>query len=221
MLPRVVLHNAVSIDGRIDGFTPDLGLYYGLIPRWAEDATLVGTETVLAADLGAPEEEETEDPPPVSAGDRRPLLVIPDSRGRVRAWDRLRKQPYWRDAVSLCSRSTPLEHLAYLSERRVDHIVAGEDKVDLRAALEELNIRYGVKVVRADTGGMLNGALLQAGLVDEVSLLIAPCLVGSSTPKSIFQLPDELKKGIEIPARLMHLERMAGDWVWLRYELAK
>ena len=34
------------------------------------------------------------------------------------------------------------------------------------------------RVVRVDSGGGLNGALLQAGPVDEVSLLVHPCLVG-------------------------------------------
>jgi 2,5-diamino-6-(ribosylamino)-4(3H)-pyrimidinone 5'-phosphate reductase len=28
MLPRVILHNAVSIDGRIDWLDPDIGLLY-------------------------------------------------------------------------------------------------------------------------------------------------------------------------------------------------
>jgi 2,5-diamino-6-(ribosylamino)-4(3H)-pyrimidinone 5'-phosphate reductase len=221
MLPRVVLHNAVSVDGRIDGFNPDLGLFYGLLPTWGEDATLVGSETMLAADLGAIEGAESEAPPSIAPGDERPLLVIADSRGRVRAWNTLRKQPYWRDAVCLCSRSTPVDYLGYLSDRRVDHIVAGEERVDLRAGLEELNARYGVKVVRVDSGGSLNGALLLAGLVDEISLLIAPCLVGSSTPRSIFRTPDGLTALSEMPVRLAHLERMKDDWVWLRYEVVK
>jgi hypothetical protein len=30
MLPRVILFNAVSLDGRIDGFIPDLGQFYEL-----------------------------------------------------------------------------------------------------------------------------------------------------------------------------------------------
>lgn len=30
MLPRVILHNAISLDGKNEGFEPDLGQYYGL-----------------------------------------------------------------------------------------------------------------------------------------------------------------------------------------------
>ena len=52
MLPRVIVHNAVSVDGRLDGFVPDLGLYYDVIGGWEEDATLVGSETILQAPDG-------------------------------------------------------------------------------------------------------------------------------------------------------------------------
>ena len=37
--------------------------------------------------------------------------------------------------------------------------------------------------VRVDSGGALNGALLRAGLVDEVSLLVHPRIVGGDGPR--------------------------------------
>ena len=46
-LPRVVLHLAVSLDGRHDWFTPDVGLYYELVGRWHEDVTLAGADTII------------------------------------------------------------------------------------------------------------------------------------------------------------------------------
>ena len=42
-MPQVILHNAVSVDGRIDWITPELGVFYGLASRWKEDATLAGS----------------------------------------------------------------------------------------------------------------------------------------------------------------------------------
>ncbi len=50
MKPRVILHNAVSLDGRIEGFLPDLGLYYQLAAGFREEATLIGSETILKAE---------------------------------------------------------------------------------------------------------------------------------------------------------------------------
>jgi 2,5-diamino-6-(ribosylamino)-4(3H)-pyrimidinone 5'-phosphate reductase len=220
MLPRVILHNAISLDGRFDWFMPNMGLFYELAPRWNEDATLVGSETILHPPEEVPPDDDSVSEPPASdPNDTRPLLVVPDSRGRVRNWQFLQKQPYWRRMVSLCTRATPKPHLDYLKQRHVDVIMAGDDRVDLRAALERLNADYGVKVVRVDSGGTLNGALLRAGLVDEVSVLVHPALVGGTSPRSLFRAPDLTSPDGVIPLKLTHVEQLASDFVWLRYEV--
>ena len=169
MLPRVILHNAISLDGRIDGFPIDLQQYYKLTATWKEDATLAGSETFLKAATEAPPEDESAFIPPRSdPKDKRQILVIPDSRGRIRTWHYLRSLPYWRHFVALCSKSTPQDYLQYLKDRHIDCIITGEDHVDLKMALGELYSRYAVKVVRVDSGGTLNGLLLRQGLVNEV-----------------------------------------------------
>ena len=224
MLPRVILHNMVSVDGRMDWFTPDVGLYYEIASRFDEDAMLSGSNTILAmpAEEEKPEEaDQISERPEVDADAARRLLVVVDSRGRVQNWQFLRRQPYWRDVVALCCGTTPQSHLEYLEREQVAYIVTGEEHVDLRAALEELNGRYGVQVVRVDSGGILNGLLLRAGLVDEVSVLIDPSLVGGTSPRSIFTAPDLASSEGVIGLKLMHLERFEGDVVWLRYEVAK
>lgn len=86
MLPRVILHNAVSVDGRIDWFTGDIGLYYELADRWKPDAMLSGSNTIASAFPTAEEEgpKEALEPPEKDPDDPRQLLVVPDSRGRIR-----------------------------------------------------------------------------------------------------------------------------------------
>jgi 2,5-diamino-6-(ribosylamino)-4(3H)-pyrimidinone 5'-phosphate reductase len=93
---------------------------------------------------------------------------------------------YWRGGVAICSDSTPDDYLQYLAEVGADCIVAGSGKVDMRAALEELNVRYGIQTVRVDSGGTLNGVLLRAGLVDEVSILVHPALVGGTSQRLVW-----------------------------------
>jgi len=222
VLPRVILHNAVSVDGRMDWLNIDLAQYYGLVPRWRENATLVGAGTILAApDPVPPEDASAFEPPPVKPRDKRPLLVVPDSRGRVRSWHALRQAPYWRGMVALCSRATPREYRDYLKRRHIDCIITGREQVDLRRALEELNARYGVKVVRVDSGGTLNGALLRAGLISEVSILIQPSLVGGTTPRGLFLAPDLTSAAGVVGAKLAQVEKLKGGVVWLRYKVAR
>jgi 2,5-diamino-6-(ribosylamino)-4(3H)-pyrimidinone 5'-phosphate reductase len=167
--PKVIIFNGLSLDGRMDfgSGAIDMGLYYELASRWNADAMLSGSDTMLTTEAPATEAEPEIYTPPVEfhplAG---PRLVVVDSRGRIRNWNILRSQPFWREVTVLCSHATPPDYLEYLNRRGVPFIIAGSDKVDLRAALEELNTRFGVQSVRVDSGGILNGALLRAGLVD-------------------------------------------------------
>jgi 2,5-diamino-6-(ribosylamino)-4(3H)-pyrimidinone 5'-phosphate reductase len=220
-MPRVVIHAAVSTDGRFDWFTPDIATFYKLAQGWKEDATLVGSGTILASpEKMAPDRMDVLPPKPPKAGDKRPLLVIADSRGRVRCYDALRKTGYWRDAVAFCSLSTPKKHLSYLKSRRVEPIIAGKKQVDLGKALAMLRASHGTNVVRVDSGGTLNGSLLRAGLVNEVSVLVHPVAVGGLSPKSFFFAPDLASpKGI-IPLKLVDVQCDVRGVVWLRYRVA-
>lgn len=228
MLPYVVVHNAMSVDGRLDWLVPEwskfnelLGTYYAKAAVFEEDAALCGSATILKAfewEENLCPDKPTEPFEPVD-GDTRPLLVIPDSRGRVRIWRWLLSQPYWRAGVALCSDSTPADYLDYLAGQGIDRVVAGSDKVDLRAALQGLSSRFGVERVRVDSGGVLNGALLRAGLVSEVSLMVVPVLIGKETLSSFFHAPGA--GGLEdlIDVKLKSVERLEGDVLWLRYDV--
>ncbi len=222
MLPRVILFNAVSLDGRIDWFPADQARFYSLAATWKEDGTLVGSDTILAAGGEFPPEDETAFTLPENyPGDTRPVLAIPDSRGRVRSWHALKQWGYWRDFVALCSRSTPAEYLEYLAARHIGVIMAGEDRVDFSAALEELGRRYGVTTLRVDSGGTLNGVLLRAGLVHEVSALVHPSLVGGVSPRSMYRAPDlESPDGV-IPLELIDVQKVEGGLVWSRYAVRR
>ncbi len=219
MRPRVVLHNVASVDGRIDHIRPDVGLYYSLASRWQADATLAGSRTIASGDYAADPDDLNLPLAAPAPDDSRAMLVVPDSRGIVRGWGTLRAAGYWKDYLSLCARSTPAEHLAYLARVGVRVLVAGEERVDLAAALEALAEQFAVRVVRVDSGGTLNGALLRAGLVDEVSLLVHPALVGGTSPRSIYRAEDLVTDEGALPLRLLAVEQLAGEVVWVRYEV--
>jgi len=213
MRPRVIIHNAVSLDGKVTGFEVNLARYYALVPTWKEDATLCGSGTVLAAPEGRVKEKDGDVPArKPDPKDKRPLLVVADSRGRVRCWSMLLGAGYWRDGIALCVRQTPAKHIEYLRRRGVSRVVAGDKQVDLASALTLLYSRYHVRTVRADSGGTLNAALLRAGLVDELSLLVHPVLAGT-TARPLFADAKPLKSTF----RLFYSERLPGGLVWLRY----
>jgi 2,5-diamino-6-(ribosylamino)-4(3H)-pyrimidinone 5'-phosphate reductase len=214
MLPYVVLHSAVSVDGRTDRLDVDLGLYYSLLSTWNEDLTLCGSETMLQPGWESWEHDGTTDP-------SKPLLAVVDSRGRFKNWKKAAPSPYWRAGIALCSEATPAEHLRFLEKEGVETIVAGKEKVDLRAALERLAEGHGVKVVRVDSGGTLNGALLRAGLVSEVSVLVQPQLTGGESPRSLYRARDLAADELPMDVELMSSRKLKGGTVWLRYRVPR
>jgi len=222
MLPTVIIHVGVSLDGRYDWSLDVESPYYEIVQMLESDADLSGSNTMLNANL--PEDPE------VAFGDLyseyinspdRSTLVVADSQGQVLNWDLIKRQPWWRNYICLCSNKTPGHHLKYLKTQGVDYILAGEDRIEFKPALQELYSRYQLNVIRVDSGGILNGILLRAGLVDEVSVVVAPELVGGISPYSMYTAPDLFSVEGVIPLRLVHLEHMQNDHVWLRYEVIK
>lgn len=227
--PHVVVHVAVSVDGATTGFAPDLGRFYELARTWREDVTLTGADTILA------QEEALAAQPGPGPADGGPLLAVVDSRRRVRAWHALRDAGHWSAVVALRCRggadggSAAPEELeghegyeGYEGYERIDaveELVVGDDRVDLGAALDALRER-GATVVRVDSGGSLTGALLSAGLVDEISLLVHPCLAGSADGAPAPPSGPRWFGADPPPAsalRLVSAETFDDAVVWLRY----
>ncbi len=221
MLPKVIMYNVVSLDGRINGFEADMELYYQVASKWDIDAVLMGSNSVLRlfnAKSGELREEDDFKVPVVDENDSNPLLVVPDSGGKIRIWSEVFELPFIRDILVLCSRSTPQEYLDFLEERYIKYMVIGYDKVNLGTALEELNTQFGVKSIRVDGGGRLNGALLMDDLVDEVCVLLHPTMVGGKALNTI-NTTTEPSEGIDL--KLLAMEKLKNEIIMLQYRIMK
>jgi len=150
-------------------------------------------------------------------------FTVVDGRGRVRDWmkDGAVFGEAWQGwhLLVLVAGQTPAPYLAYLQRESIPYLVAGEDQVDLALALEKLKARLGVTSVLSTAGGRLNGALLRAGLVDEVNVELLPAIIGGRETPSLFDAP-VLGPG-ELPARLRLLSAQvqANGRIWLRYQV--
>ena len=202
--PHVVLHVAVSVDGSTAGFEPDVGRFYELAATWHEDVTLAGADTILAQESAL---AGAELPGPAAAG---PTLAVVDGRGRVSAWESLRDAGYWSTVVAVHTSTTPPRHHGFAE------IVTGSDRVDLASMLTALREHHGARVVRVDSGGALNGALLDAGLVDEVSLLVHPALAAGADRRPWHGGGPTAGTAMT----LMTAQTLPGGLVWLRHRTA-
>ena len=222
MKPKVIIHNTISLDGRMDYVHIDEGLYYLIAERFNAQAMLSGSETILAAyPIAATDAGDVPQPLPEKAPDTNLLLVVVDSRGRLINLHRLRRDPHWRDIIVLISHATPADYIAYLHKHGIAFIQSGDEKVDFHQAFEVLSARFGVQTLRVDSGGTLNGVLLRAGLVDEISLLIQPELVGGTSPRTVFVAPDLTSQKGVIGLKQIHSEKLRGRVLWVRYAILK
>jgi diaminohydroxyphosphoribosylaminopyrimidine deaminase/5-amino-6-(5-phosphoribosylamino)uracil reductase len=116
---------------------------------------------------------------------RQPLKVVVDSRLEL-SLDAL----VLRDGnVLVAAAVDDAARVAALRQLGADVVLlpGPGDKVDLPALMVELG-RRGINEVHAEAGFKLNGSLLQAGLVDELLLYLAPCLIGDAA-RGMFNLP--------------------------------
>lgn len=216
--PTVIVHNAVSLDGWLDGFDPDLGLFYDIAGRFEAQAILSGSRTILAGFANASDEHPAA-PLPTQEPDLRPILVVVDSRGRIGFWERIVRQPYWRSVIAVCSMSTPRAARERIERAGVEAITCGTRRVDLARALQILNEDHGVTRVRVDSGGRLNAALLREGLVDEVSLLIHPVIVGPAGKLPLVHHGSA--PGLPaITLQTTSIEKVSGGVMWFRARVA-
>ena len=157
----------------------------------------------------------------------RGWFVAVDGRGRERGW--IKDGGVFGEAtvgwhlLVFVGRHTPAEYLAYLRRENIPYLVVGGERgrVDLGLGLGKLSSELGVTRVLSTAGGKLNGALLRAGLVDEVNVEFLPAVIGGFATPSLFDSP-ELEPD-EWPTRLelISTQVQAGGRVWLRYRVTQ
>jgi 2,5-diamino-6-(ribosylamino)-4(3H)-pyrimidinone 5'-phosphate reductase len=127
--------------------------------------------------------------------------------------------------VAVLSEHVSDDYLAFLRERGVSYLLAGAREpsagsgpaVDLALALEKIGARFPVRTLMLEGGGKINGGMLRAGLIDEVSLLLAPVADARIGTAALFDTDGDVT-----PCRLVldSVERRDDDVVWLRYRIA-
>jgi riboflavin biosynthesis pyrimidine reductase len=149
-------------------------------------------------------------------GDFDSFAVAVDPSGRL-AWES--NDIDGDHVVTILSERVSDEYLAFLRERGVSYVLAGAGEIDLRLALEKVRARFGVRTLMLEGGGKINGALLQAGLIDEVSVLVAPVADGREGTPTLFDI--DARAAAPRRLALEAIERRGDDMLWLRYRVER
>jgi len=222
--PHVLINVAVTADGKMDTFERQGAAISSARDkarvdklRAEADAVMVGGKTLLDEDpkLTVKSEELRAEriarglaPNPIKVGIVSSADLDPDGAF-------LNAGPA--QVVIFTTSRTSNEQINSLKSRVAAVVSLSESRVDLKQALEML-YSLGIRSLMVEGGGTLNFELLRLGLVDELTMYVAPLIFGGESAPSAVAGPGVVR-GEAIPLKLVDVEVHEDGGVLIRYKL--
>lgn len=120
--------------------------------------------------------------------------------------------------------TTNKNHLAFEISKEEDNIVTFyyPEKIDFYDMFRKLKQDFNAERVTIQSGGILNAEFLRQGLIDYVSVVIAPCLIGGKDTPSLVDgksLRDESELFKIKPLKLKASNKLEHSYLHLEYEV--
>ncbi len=219
------MNGAMTVDGKIATASGDskISSKEDLVRvhklRATVDAVVVGISTILADD------------PQLTVRlvkGKNPTRIIVDSRGRIPIDSQIMRTASKIKTIVAVTDQAPEEKIHKLEDMGAKVLVISEGKKGQSAAvphgvnLKELFRRLekmGLRRILVEGGGELNWSLLRLGLVDELTVTIAPRIAGGRLATTLVEGDgfDEIAQGIRL--KLVKVERKKTGELLLRYRL--
>ncbi|MGZ5054334.1 MAG: bifunctional diaminohydroxyphosphoribosylaminopyrimidine deaminase/5-amino-6-(5-phosphoribosylamino)uracil reductase RibD [Methylobacter sp.] len=168
--------------------------------RAESSAILTGINTVLADD------------PALNArvdGDvLQPVRVVLDTHLNMRITAQMAKLPGL-SLILTCSEDQQKQHALQQAGFEVYPLVSKKGRLDLHVVMEFLAGQQ-INEVLVEAGAVLNGALLDEGLVDEYIIYMAPCVLGDQG-RGLFKLPGLQQMANKKQLRLRDVRQVGPD----------
>ncbi len=180
--PYVIVSAAMSIDGKLATRTgrSNLSSKRDLIRvhklRKTVDAILVGKNTISIDD------------PLLTVRyvkGKNPIRIILDSKGSLSPKSRVIETAKKIPTMLVVSENAPRKVERFIS-KGVEVIQCGKNKINLKKLLQILGKR-GIKRIIVEGGGTTNWYFFKEKLVDEITITIAPYVLGGSTAISLVE----------------------------------
>ncbi|TVT39544.1 RibD family protein [Hymenobacter setariae] len=225
--PRVICHMMSSLDGRIivqrwGDDVPGRDEYEATAATFESQAWLCGRVT-MEKDFTKGRQPDLQ---PVTAPlDRTDFVAEHEADSFVVAVDAHGKLG-WETAdidgehlIEVLTEQVSDEYLAYLRRLGISYVFGGAESLDFAVVLDKLARLFPIQTILLEGGGHINGSLLKAGLIDELSLLHIPVIDGAAASAAVFEEGDA--PGPAPHLRLLSVEQRPHDVVWMRYEVKK
>ena len=229
--PKIICHILQSVDGNIDGdfFTqpetmPALRAFSRIREEYACDAVISGATT--AAEIYTdgfvdklPDAQVIYPRTTWQATQADKYALVIDGEGTVH-WESgmVNRRGETMHVIAILQENVSDSYIAHLRQAGVSYIFAGKDRLDLPLAVQQLKVQFGITSMLLSGGGIVDMAFLQAGLIDEISLVIPPLIDGGSNLASAFDDSHFASQHSPVSLRLIDVQRIEGDGLWLRYQ---
>jgi 2,5-diamino-6-(ribosylamino)-4(3H)-pyrimidinone 5'-phosphate reductase len=224
--PYVICHMVPSVDGKI--VTRDWPLPRGLLSEYertaasfAADAWIIGRISMepYAGKAALPSRSARARFPRtdfVARSDAPSYAIAIDPAGKLR-WEAGSIDE--EHVVTILTEQVADRYLAFLRSRGVSYVFGGKKQIDVPTVLRKLRSRFGVRRLLLEGGGKINGSFLRAGVIDELSVLIAPVADGGVGTPTLFDAGEG--RGPAQHLKLVSVERRRGDLLWVRYRMRR
>ena len=203
--PDIICHMVTSIDGKVTGeflSRPECekatDIYYELNREYNKNGAngfICGRVTMESSFTGGWYPDLTKYEPASYKDDYIPdnlsgfYAVSFDPKGKL-GWKNSKiidEDPGYGDAqiIEVLTEQVDVHYLAYLQSMYIPYIFAGENEIDVKIALEKLKTLMGINSILLEGGSIVNGYFQRAGVIDELSLVVAP-IVAEADDKPLF-----------------------------------
>ncbi len=224
--PYIICHIGPSIDGRIvttnwgslPGFTVE---YERTAQTFDADGWIIGRVSMepYAGKARVPRGKVKHRIPRtdfIAASDAKSYAIAIDPSGKL-TWQS--NAIDGEHVITIVSQRVSNDYLAFLRSQGVSYLFGGRASIDLKNVLGKLAQAFGIRKLLLEGGGKINGSFLTADLIDELSVVIAPIADGAIGTATLFDAT--ATRGPSRHLRLISVERLQGDLVWLRYRVRR
>lgn len=210
--PYIIVHMMTSVNGRIDcGMTAQLAgepEYYSTLDSLRISGRVTAETELTRGGKFNPQNKEILDKTDFAKNATADSYnIVVDTKGTLQ-WGKENGNNF--PHLIITSEQVTKD---YLDRQNISWIATGKDQIDLAKAMEILADEFNIDRLAIVGGGKINGGFLEAGLVDEISILIGAD--GRTGQPSLFDGRPE--SGRPIALQLKDVESYEDGAVWLRY----
>ena len=229
--PYIVCHILSSLNGRIDGDFFSMEETMAVYPEFGRiretyncDAALHGAVTaaeiyrvpMTEGNINGNRSDNCKDfAVPPQAGK---YAVVIDAEGRL-DWrsGNIERRGEKLHVITILTEAVSGDYRAQLREAGVSYVMAGKSALDLPLAMRKLKSIFGIERLLLSGGGVVNWSLLRAGLIDELSLVLAPVAEGRRDVATVFDESPFLHASAPVAFDLKEARPLPGGGLWLNY----